>query len=369
MGSWSRIGRSVAASALATAIAISSLTVTPQASAKAPAGIAAPFAETWQAIGASTLGAPVTPPLEQDGRLIQYFAYGALIEAADGSGGTERYAVGSALADATHRPDTLVQGRRGGSTAATEAFASRSDMEFRVSPGVTEGFERLGGFERFGNPISWPATVAGQQVQWFEFGRLVWDARAMGGAQALDGWELARALGLPVSRVVEPVVAELPVPVAAEPAAIAPAVATGFSPSRISIPAIGVDATIEQIGIINGIMQTPENAWNVGWYEETSLVGGGGNAVFAAHRDWWSVGPVVFYDLNLVSAGDTITVTGPDGEQAIYVVTEAYSLPAGANFTPIISSNGANEITLITCAGNWDGSAYTDRLIVRGVLV
>lgn len=197
MGSWSRIGRSLAASALATAIAFSSLTGTPQVHAKAPAGIAAPFAETWQAIGATTLGAPVTPPLDQDGRLIQYFAYGALIESEDGSGETERYAVGTALAEATHNPDGLVQGRRGGSIASSEAFAARADMEIRVSPGVAEGFERLGGFERFGNPISWTATVAGQQVQWFEYGRLVWNQRAMGGVQALDGWELARALGHP----------------------------------------------------------------------------------------------------------------------------------------------------------------------------
>jgi LPXTG-site transpeptidase (sortase) family protein len=361
--------RRLAVFALATAFSCSSVPGPSHAGAKAPAGIAGPFAETWQAIGASTLGAPVTPPLDHEGRLIQYFAYGALIEAEDGSGGTERYQVGRALSDAMHDPVATVHGRRSGSSAATEAFAQRPDMEYRVSPGVAGGFERLGGFERFGQPISWPATVAGQQVQWFEYGRLVWNARSMGGTQALDGWELARTLGLPVAREVVPVVAELPVADRPEPITSAPAPSSGFSPARIAIPAIGVDASIEQIGIVNGIMQTPEDAWNVGWYQETSLAGGGGNAVFAAHRDWWSVGPVVFYDLNLVSAGDTITVVGFDGQEATYVVTEAYALPAGANFTPVISSNGANEITLITCTGTWDGSAYTDRLIVRGVLV
>jgi LPXTG-site transpeptidase (sortase) family protein len=185
----------------------------------------------------------------------------------------------------------------------------------------------------------------------------------MGGVQAFDGWELARELGLPVAREVRPVQVELP-----ESNDRREISATGFAPARIEIPAIGVDASIEQIGIINGVMQTPENHWNVGWYQETSLAGGHGNAVFAAHRDWWNVGPVVFFRLNEVQIGDAITVTGAGGEQVTYIVTEAYSVAAGADFTPEISSNTGDEITLITCTGTWDGSTYTDRLIVRGVL-
>lgn len=360
MGSWSRLGRSLAVGALTAAIAFSTLAVAPIAHAKAPAGVAGTFADTWQAIGASTLGAPVTPPIEVDGHLMQYFAYGALIEV---DGVAQRYAVGNALADASHNPDGLVQGRRGGSSAASASFSQVAGSPFQVSLGVSEGYERLGGADRFGQPISQSATVAGQQVQWFEYGRIVWSPRATGGVQALDGWELARALGLPVAREVSPVVAELPAAIETE--TLAP---SGFTPVRIAIPAIGVDASIEQVGIVNSVMQTPEGAWNVGWYQETSLAGGSGNAVFAAHRDWWGVGPVVFARLNELGYGDTITVVGADGQSATYIVTAAYAVLASADFTPLISSGDANEITLITCSGNWDGSGYTDRLIVQGVL-
>jgi LPXTG-site transpeptidase (sortase) family protein len=116
-------------------------------------------------------------------------------------------------------------------------------------------------------------------------------------------------------------------------------------------------------------MQTPENAWNVGWYDTLSSPGAPGNAVFAAHRDWWGVGPVVFYNLDQVAPGDQIVVTGENGESATYVVTDVSSIDATADFTSVISPHGGEEITLITCSGNFDGSEYLDRLIVRGVLV
>jgi len=70
-----------------------------------------------------------------------------------------------------------------------------------------------------------------------------------------------------------------------------------------------------------------------------------------------------------VGIGETITLTGDGGETATYLVTEVYSVPANADFSPLISANGVDEITLITCSGTWDGAGYVDRLIVRGVLV
>ena len=360
MGSWSRVGRRLAVGALAAAITVSTLATSPLTHANAPAGVAGSFAAAWQAIGASTLGAPVTPSVDVDGHLMQFFAYGALIEI---DGETQRYDVGRALVEASHVPDSLVQGRRGGSSAASSGFAVDADTPFQVSLAISDGFERLGGYERFGQPISRPMTVNGQQVQWFEYGRIVWSARESAGSATLVGWELARELGLPVARSVSPVVAELP-----EAIDVETVMPVGFSPTRIQIPAIDVDASIEQIGIVNGSMQTPDGAWNVGWYQETALAGGNGNAVFAAHRDWWGIGPVVFYRLDELTYGDTITVTGAGGETATYVVTDAFSVPAGSDFTPLVGSSGEDEITLITCAGNWDGSEYTDRLIIRGVL-
>ena len=99
-----------------------------------------------------------------------------------------------------------------------------------------------------------------------------------------------------------------------------------------------------------------------------AVPGADGNAVFAAHRDYWGVGPVVFYHLDQLGIGDTISVVGAAGEQADYAVAGVDAISADADFTGVISPHGGAEITLITCAGAFTGSEYTDRLIVSGQL-
>lgn len=362
MGSWFRVRSLVAACALSSALAVSLFADVPLTHARAPAGVAAPFADAWQAFGAEVLGAPVSPPVEIDGRLMQFFAYGALV--ADDAGGVARYAVGSALA-AARDPDSVVQRRRSGPSRAGEAFAHDPERSFAASLAISDGYERLGGEARFGAAISRPYTAAGRRVQWFEFGRIVWSLADRSGEIALDGWELARTLRLPVAREVSPVSIERPAEIDRNDSLRA----VGFAPARIQIPTIGVDAWVENIGIVDGVMQTPVDAWNVGWYGQLPQPGGYGNAVFAAHRDWWNVGPVVFYRLGEVTIGETIVITGANGERATYRVTELYTVPADADFSSVIASNGGQEITLITCFGTWDGTQYVDRLIVRGVLI
>ena len=63
-----------------------------------PAGIAEPFVASWQSLnGAEVLGAPVSPPVQVDGQMMQFFVYGALVIDA-GNGGVTRYEAGAALA-------------------------------------------------------------------------------------------------------------------------------------------------------------------------------------------------------------------------------------------------------------------------------
>ncbi|CAN5476304.1 hypothetical protein BH09CHL1_BH09CHL1_35150 [soil metagenome] len=367
MGSWSTVRRGIVPTVLAAALSASlgadAVRAEINAAAVLPAGIAAPFVEPWRTFdGGASLGAPVSPPVDIDGALTQFFAYGALQRQADGS--VSRYQVGRALAKALHAPDRTANGRRVGSNRGLTAFVDRSDQPFEVSQAIADNYESLGGVDRFGAPISAAYTSAGKRVQWFEYGRIVWTPDEGGGEQALDGWDLARALNVPVSSTVSAVLPEMPEPQVDQ---VASAI-EGFSPARIQIPSIGVDASIEDIGIVDGVMQTPENAWNVGWYANLSSPGATGNAVFAAHRDWWGIGPVVFYNLDQVSIGDEVVVAGVDGETATYVVTDVTSIAADADFTSVISPHGGDEITLITCSGNFDGSEYLDRLIVRGEL-
>ena len=84
MGSWSRCARALRASGLSSILALALIANAPMAHANnLPAGIAAPFVSSWQAFdGAELLGAPVSPPVQIEGRLTQFFVYGALVQAA-----------------------------------------------------------------------------------------------------------------------------------------------------------------------------------------------------------------------------------------------------------------------------------------------
>ena len=63
-------------------------------------------------------------------------------------------------------------------------------------------------------------------------------------------------------------------------------------------------------------------------------------------------------------------VTGRNGEVVTYVVVETWLVGADVDFGPVIAGDMAQEqITLITCAGSFDGAAYEARLVVRGVRV
>lgn len=138
-----------------------------------------------------------------------------------------------------------------------------------------------------------------------------------------------------------------------------------FDPARISIPSIGVDANIENTPITDGVMGVPQDVWAVGWYNQLSRPGDGGNVVMAGHVDWWGIGPVVFASLSSITEGAMVYVTSPDGSGASYVVSSIRSVPWDYPAQEIVDRTGTQSITLITCAGTFNGTQYDLRLIVR----
>ena len=146
-----------------------------------------------------------------------------------------------------------------------------------------------------------------------------------------------------------------------------PALAGGsaVTPGRIQIPALGVDAAVESVGIVDGVMQTPVDPWSVGWYGELGGPGGGGNTVMAGHRDWYSIGPVVFYDLGALGAGDEVRLLDGAGNVATYVVYETVAVDASTPASDVIGGQGGETLTLITCGGEFAAGEYDLRIIVR----
>lgn len=149
-----------------------------------------------------------------------------------------------------------------------------------------------------------------------------------------------------------------------------PAAASGrvSEPSRLYIPAIGVDAPIIPVGLEpSGIMAAPAEAHQVGWYELGPRPGEPSNAVLAGHLDWYQK-PGVFARLAELKPGDTIEVQSSLGNSYYYVVQEIETYEYET--APILDIFGPTTepiLTLITCAGVYDTArqAYEDRMVVR----
>jgi len=137
------------------------------------------------------------------------------------------------------------------------------------------------------------------------------------------------------------------------------------TPARLLIPAIGVDAEVEQIHIVDGVMDVPADPWRVGWYSQLAFPGQGGNVVMAGHKDWWNVGPVAFWDLGLLVPGDDLVIRGHRGDEFHYSVESIEQLSSAVPPIGYTASTGAELLTLITCSGTFDGAQYDFRLIVR----
>ncbi len=154
----------------------------------------------------------------------------------------------------------------------------------------------------------------------------------------------------------------------AAPVAMGPAtgaeVAVG---SRIVIPSIGVDASIVRLGLnADGTLEVPVDFATAGWWSGGPYPGDPGPAVVVGHVS--SVqGPGVFYRLHELRAGDTVTVTRPDGGQAVFRVTSLEEVSKRAfPTTQVYGPVSGPQLRLITCDGAFDQATghFVDNLIV-----
>ncbi len=144
--------------------------------------------------------------------------------------------------------------------------------------------------------------------------------------------------------------------------------AAGVAPVAIQIDAAQVDAQIEQLEIVDGVMQNPTGPWVVSWYKDLAGLGESGNVVMAGHIDYWNVGPAVFYTLAQIKEGAPINVTGEDGEVYAYQVEWIHNYTADdAPLDEIVGPTPRESLTLITCGGPFDYATghYLERTVVR----
>jgi sortase A len=140
------------------------------------------------------------------------------------------------------------------------------------------------------------------------------------------------------------------------------------TPKRLEIPSLGVDTTIETVGMdAAGNMDVPKDPDNVAWYKLGYKIGSNGSAVIAAHFDKPDGSPAVFYDISSLKPGEKIIVTDDDGMTKTFTVTESTSYPYNAfPLQKVFNSPGESTLNLITCDGTWNKAkkTYSNRLVV-----
>jgi sortase (surface protein transpeptidase) len=182
----------------------------------------------------------------------------------------------------------------------------------------------------------------------------------------------------PTEPVQAPIVYPTPTPfptVTPPPTATPDFLAQAGPPVQVEIPAIGVTALIEQVGLTaDGAMATPKGWMNVAWFSRGTRPGEPGNSVMAGHLDSRSGGPAVFWSLNQLQPGDEVIVSYQNGDRYTFAVEYLEIVPydiSGPAVTAIFGASQTADLNLITCNGDWDrGKAtYTERLVVYTTLV
>lgn len=148
----------------------------------------------------------------------------------------------------------------------------------------------------------------------------------------------------------------------------------GEIPMAISIPNAAVDAPVERVEIVDGVMQNPSGPWVVSWYHDLATLGRGDNVVMAGHVDYWNVGPAVFWNLFQLVPGDAIEVVSEQDRPYAYAVewmkNYVVAEMTAEDLDEMIGSAGAEALTLITCTvGSWDAATgtYRERTALRAM--
>lgn len=138
-------------------------------------------------------------------------------------------------------------------------------------------------------------------------------------------------------------------------------------PTRIRIPAIGVDASMIPLGLRNdGSIEVPTDFSQTGWWVDGPEPGEVGPAVVLGHVDSQS-GPAVFFDLDQLAPGDPIHVDRLDGTTVTYIVDRSEQHAKDAFPTETVYGSTAEPVLrLVTCGGDFDRDrrSYDDNVIV-----
>ncbi|WP_285685328.1 class F sortase [Actinoplanes sp. NBRC 103695] len=153
------------------------------------------------------------------------------------------------------------------------------------------------------------------------------------------------------------------------------ATAADDSPTRLAVPALKLNATVDAVGIDakTGDFAVPPSVDQVGWYRfGPGFSAAAGSIVVAGHVDSAAEGKGAFFRLGELEAGDEVMLTGPGGKTRVFevVARERYRKTA-IPLRKFFARDGDPRLTLITCGGPFDPKTrhYRDNVVVTAAPV
>jgi hypothetical protein len=141
------------------------------------------------------------------------------------------------------------------------------------------------------------------------------------------------------------------------------------TPTKISIPAIGVSAPVDTVGLAaNGAIGVPPVSDNnlVGWYSGGPAPGQLGPAVIVGHVDGPS-GKAVFYRLGQLKPGEKVHLDLANHHVALFTIYSVEYYPKGKfPGDRVYGDMSRPGLRLITCGGDYLGGSvgYADNIVV-----
>lgn len=136
-------------------------------------------------------------------------------------------------------------------------------------------------------------------------------------------------------------------------------------PVKLTIPRIGVDATVLPMGLTTtGNMQAPLTNSDTGWYKYGTRPGNEGSAVIDGHLGLSS--EAVFGRLNQLRVGDIISVVDDQRSVISFKVRKIETYDRSSDATDIFNNKSGAHLNLITCNGDWEAKqvTYSRRLVI-----
>ncbi|MBQ6845985.1 MAG: class F sortase [Oscillospiraceae bacterium] len=131
------------------------------------------------------------------------------------------------------------------------------------------------------------------------------------------------------------------------------------APVRLYFIKRNISCDIEKVGKTEtGAMATVDDPYIAAWYEDGPSPGDKGNALVNGHVRWGGIAGT-FSILSEMAIGEEIVFEYENGTQKSFYVSEIVFYPFNDVPSDVMSQNGEDRVTLISCYGKWDSEAGT----------